>query len=248
VLVRAAVAALVSLGLAWLITAATDEGGVSWGERITRTLPLTPACGAIGSWIALGPVCARGEALALAALGRSEAQVVAAPVAGGAVVAWAAALATGVAPAIDIGAFFPRAQHASAWVWCEGAFIDRARGVLIGADGAPVHLAPEAAGVLAVFPNHGRAAAAIAIALAGLALPLLLARAVLARASKPRRGAGDARRVREDAAAVLASGAAVAASVVLFHASAARSVPALLGALPPLALLAFALSRYRESS
>jgi hypothetical protein len=29
---RAALAAAVMLGLAWLVTAATDEGGVAWGE------------------------------------------------------------------------------------------------------------------------------------------------------------------------------------------------------------------------
>ena len=42
-LVRAALTTVLTLGLAWLVTAATDEGGVAWGERAGRTLPLAPA-------------------------------------------------------------------------------------------------------------------------------------------------------------------------------------------------------------
>ena len=49
VFARSAVVAGLALGLAWLVTAATDEGGVSWGERAGRTLPLAPACAAIGA-------------------------------------------------------------------------------------------------------------------------------------------------------------------------------------------------------
>jgi hypothetical protein len=245
-LVRAAVVSAVALGLAWLVTAATDEGGVSWGGRAGRTLPLTPACAAIGAWVALAPVLARGEALALAALGRSRVQVAAAAVAGAFVVAFVAAVLIGTASAVDAIAFFPRAARASAWVWKEGWFVDRAHGLRVGADGAPVRLAREVGEALAPLPRHGRAAAAIATAVAGLALPLLVAHGRLARSVERTYGARD-RHIREDGSAMLASAAAVAASVVLFQAAAVRNVPALLGAVPPVALLAFAIYRYRIS-
>src|ERR1700722_9478623 len=83
-LARASLAAARARGLAWLVTAATDEGGVAWGERAGRTLPLAPLCAAVGAWAALAPVMARGEAAALGALGRSPAQIAAAAVGGGA--------------------------------------------------------------------------------------------------------------------------------------------------------------------
>src|ERR1700722_19834927 len=83
-LARAALAATLALGLSWLVTAATDEGSVAWGERAGRTLPLAPLCAAVGAWVALAPVMARGETVALGALGRSRAQIAAAAVVGGA--------------------------------------------------------------------------------------------------------------------------------------------------------------------
>jgi hypothetical protein len=238
--------ASLALALAWLVTAATDEGGVSWGGRAGRTLPLTPACAAIGAWVALAPVRARGEAVALAALGRSRAQVAAAAVAGASLVAFVAAALIGAGPTVDVIAFFPRAAHASAWVWQDGSFIDRVHGLQVGADGAPVRFAREVGEALATVPRHGRAAAAIATAAAGLALPLLVAHALLSRSIERTYGVGN-RQTREDGSAMIASAAAVAASVVLFQAAAVRNVPALLGAVPPFALLAFAVHRYRIS-
>jgi hypothetical protein len=246
VLARAAVVAALALGLAWLVTAATDEGGISWGERAGRTLPLTPACAALGVWAALAPVRSRGEALALAALGRSPAQIAAAAVGGGALIALVAAVAIDVAPAVDITAFFPRAALASAWVWQNDTFVNRLQGLRVAADGAPVQLAREAAATAATVPRQGRAAAAMAIALAGLALPLVLAHALLARPLGQAPGARDRRHGRGEAVAMVASGVAIAVSLVLFQAAATRHVPALLGAVPPACLLAFALQRYRS--
>jgi hypothetical protein len=247
VLMRAAGVAALALGLAWLITAATDEGGVRWGERVGRTLPLTPVCAAVGAWIALAPVCARGEALALAALGRSRAQVAAAAVVGGALVALLAAVAIGASPRVDVTAFYPRAHRANAWVWHDGAFVDRTQGLQVGADGVPVRQAREMGAALAPIPSHGRAAAAFATAIAGLALPLLLAHALIARTIESAPGARAGRRTRDEATALLASGGTIAASIVLFQAAASQRVPALLGTLPPVALLAFAARRYRAS-
>jgi hypothetical protein len=186
----------------------------------------------VGAWVALAPVRARGEALALEALGRSPAQIAAAAAAGGALVAIAAAMLLGAGGrAVDVEGFFPSATHASAWTWDGSAFVDRIQGLRVGADGAPERAAVEPAAVLAGIPPFGRASAAVATALAGLALPLLVARAALVRARA--------------LPVALAAGAALAASVVVFQAAAARLVPAWLGVLPGLVLLAEAVRRYR---
>ena len=245
--VRAASLAALALALAWLVTAATDEGGIGWGERAGRTLPLAPACACIGTWVALAPVRARGEALALFALGRSRVQVAGAAVMGGAAAALVAAVAIGAAPAIDVSAFFPRATRQSAWVWQEGAFVDAARGLQVGADGAPVRRKPEPTAVEPTAPSHGRAAAALATAMAGLAMPLVVAHALLSRSSDRASKAGERKLARGDALALVASGTAVAGSVVLFQAAAAHRTPAMLAAVPPAALLAFAVGRYWTS-
>jgi hypothetical protein len=243
VFVRSAVVTVLASTLAWLVTAATDEGGVPWGERAGRTLPLTPACAALGAWVALAPAAARGEATALAALGRSRAQLAAAAVAGAAIVAVVAASILWVARRVDASGFFPTATHAATWQYAGAAFVDRAHGLLVTPDGSPEELqaaASDDASTLTAIPHHGRAAAALATATAGVALPLLLAHAMLSRPAERRFG-------REGAKALLASGAAIATSIVLFQSAAARQVPALLGVLPPFALLAFTIQRYRAS-
>jgi hypothetical protein len=228
---RAAAVAAVALGVAWLVTAATDEGAVPWGARAGRTLPLTPLCAAVGAWVALAPVRSRGEALALAAMGRSPAQIAAAAVAGGALVAVVAAVVLGIVRAVDVTGFFPTATRLDVWTWTGEAFVDHARGLSVGVDGAPERFAADAGRVVADLPAYGRAAAAVETAVAGVALPLLLAHGLLAR--------GRALPL------VLAGGAAIAGSVVLFQAAAARQAPAALAVVPPLALLAFAVRRYR---
>jgi hypothetical protein len=230
-LTRAAGVATLTLVLAWLVTAATDEGGIGWGARAGRTLPLTPICAAIGAWATLAPVLSRGEALALEALGRSRAQIAAAAVLGAALVAFAAAFGLGLVRAVDVTGFYPTATHGSAWTWTGAAFADGVHGVRVGADGTPARIAVETGTVAAALPAYGRAAASAVTALAGLALPLLLAHALL-------------ERVRT-LPLLLVAGAAMAACVVTFQAAAAGHVPAAVGALPALALLVFALQRYR---
>jgi hypothetical protein len=230
-LVRAATVAALTLAMAWMVTAATDEGGVSWGARAGRTLPLTPLCAAVGAWVALAPVRSRGEAVALQAIGRSPAQIAAAAVAGGALVAVVAAVLLGALHGVDVAGFFPTATRASAWTWSGAAFVDRAQGLSVGADGVPQWIAAEPGAAPGGVPAYGRAAAALETALAGVALPLLLAHGLL---------------VRARALPLVAAGAAaVASSVVLFQAAAARQAPAALAVLPPVALLAFAVRRYR---
>lgn len=235
---RSAGAAAATLLLAWLVTAATDEGGVPWGERLGRTLPLSPLCAALGVSAALAPVRWRGEAVALAALGRSRAQIAAAAVAGGALVALAAALFIGFVHRVDVTGFYPTAAHAAAFRWTGAAFIDPVHGLQVGADGMPARVPVEAGASLASLPAYARAAAALTTALAGVALPLLLAHGLLSRSPE--------RRLRRADAWMAACGvASVSASVVLFQSAAAHQLPAVAAALPALALLALAVQRYR---
>lgn len=236
---RAAGVTVLTLALAWLVTAATDEGGVSWGERAGRTLPLTPLCAAVGAWVALAPARSRGEARALASLGRSRAGVGGAAVAGAAAVAVAAALLLGIARSVDLTGFYPTATHATTWRFDGGAFVDPARGLRVATDGTPQHIAALASAAMASgLPRFARLAAAMTTALAGLALPLLLAHALLGRAQ-------DARFDRTDVRLAAGAAMAVAASVVLFQAAAAQVLPSMLAPVPALVLLAFAVRRYR---
>jgi hypothetical protein len=235
---RAATVAVAALVVAWLVTAATDEGGLSFAERAGRALPLTPGCAAVGTWAALAPALLRGEVGALEGLGQSPARSALCAVLGGAAVGLAAALAIAFLHAIDIRGFYPMATRAGAWVWENGSFVDSARGVRVGADGAPQLEAPVPAAVLAAIPHRGRIAAALATAAAAFSLPALLATAMLARL-RP-----GWRRAVLDAALAFA---AIAASLVLFQAAAARRSPALLAALPPALLLVHAARRYGAS-
>jgi hypothetical protein len=246
VALRAAAVAMLTLALAWLVTCATDEGGVSWGERLGRALPLTPVCAAIGTWAALAPVRARGESVALAALGQSPARIAAAAVAGGALAAVAAAVAMFVARRVDVSGFYPMATHASDWLWQGGGFVDRARGLRVEPDGALVDAAPpqDLAWPNAIPPG-GRAAAAIATGLSGVALPMLLAHAMLARPAQRTRGKPDRALVRSDTGALVAAAITCAACLMCFQAAAARHLPALVAVVPPAALLGFAAWRYR---
>jgi len=225
---------MLALGLSWLVTAATDEGSVAWGERAGRTLPLAPLCAAVGAWAALAPVMARGETVALGALGRSRAQIAAAAVGGGALVALAAAAAVGVLRGVDVTGFFPTATHASAWSWSGTGFVDPLHGFRVGADGTPTRIAAVAGRGITGIPAFGRAAASLMTAMAGLALPLLLAHTMLARARA--------------LPVILVAGLAVVSSVVIFQAAAAGRLPAALGVLPALVLLGVAVRRYRGAN
>jgi hypothetical protein len=253
---RAAVLAVLALGLGCLLTAATDEGNVRWGERAGRTVPLAPLCAAIGVWGALAPVRARGEARALQALGRTRAQVGAAAVSGGAAVALVAAGLVAALRTVSLAGFYPTATHARAWRWeggkdgGSGAFTDRVHGIRIGPNGVPVRLAPSdlqsaTASALASIPPYGRIAAALVTALTGVALAMLLARGLLA---APRSLARPTGLLPPGGVVLAVIAVAVAATIFLFQAAAARLVPSLVAVVPAAALTAFAVGCYRTAS
>jgi len=251
VFVRAAFVATLALALSWLLTAATDEGGVAWGERIGRTLPLAPLCSAVGVWAAIAPMKARGEARALEALGRSKSQVSASAMAGGACVAVVAAVSVGLLPAISVVGFYPTARHSTGWTWDGTSFVDTVGRLRVTEDGTPIRLVaapsvPEPSPI-----PRDRMAAALATAMTGIATALLLANALLnADEKRPGSSRPRARRTARStlAAALAATGISGAAALVLFQAAAVRKVPALLGALPPLALLLMAIRQARAVS
>src|SRR4051812_15382144 len=138
---RAAMIATAALLATWFVTAATDEGGLSWGMRAGRALPLAPACAAIGTWLALAPGPARGEARTLEALGRSPLQRAAAAVAGGAAIALVAAVAIVAVRRVDVEGFYPRLARSVTYRFEGGAFVSD-DGLRIARTGAPSRAAP----------------------------------------------------------------------------------------------------------
>jgi hypothetical protein len=240
---RAAGMALLALAVALLVTAATDEGGVSWLGRAGRTLPLAPLCSALGAWVAIAPTLVRGEVVTLQTLGRSPAQIGAAPVAGAAFVALLIAGSIAGSRALDLTGFFPLVTHPSAWHWRDGVFVDEGRGLEVLSDGAfNVIEAVRQARATPSIPPLGRASAALAMAFSGVAFPMLVAHAVLGRRARDRSPDTLTRKW-----AFAASAAAAIGSVLLFQAAAARIVPALVGTLPPLLLLTYAVRKYLQT-
>jgi hypothetical protein len=228
---RGAAIASLALALVAVVTAASDEGGLGWGVRAGRTLPLAPVCSAVGAWLALAPARARGDDRALATLGRSPWGREAAAIAGGAIIAVLSSVAIAGVARVDVAGFYPRAEQAIHWAYDGAGFTSDDGRWRVGADGIPVPTptaieATAAAGV----PRAGRPSAALSTAALGLALPMLMARI------RSRRGA---------ALALAVAGAGGLATVLTFQAAAAALVPALLAPLPALLLLVCAASRYR---
>lgn len=241
---RALGATTVALVVVWLVTAATDEGQLTFATRVSRTRPVAPLCSAVGAVLALGTARVREEASALAALGRSPGQLALPCAAGAALPSLLVALALASLPHLDVDAFYPRAPRAETFVWsAEGAFESEMLGVRVGADGEAVPLgrAAKAAAPDEGLPPGGRAAASAATGLAGVALALLASLTVLSP------GLADERRtrVRRVVAGVLGVGCALT-TLVSFQAAAARAAPATAAVVAPLLLLGGVLFGYRE--
>ena len=237
---RALVATLIGIAVVWLVTAASDEGQLTVGVRAGRTLPLAPLCSAIGAALALGTARVRDETRALEALGRSPGQTARAAALGAALPSLLVGLAIGATSLVDVSGFYPRAPRGDTFVYADGAFTSPTLGVRVTEDGEPhpTEAAPPAADE--ALPRHARGAAAIATAVAGLALALVVARAVL-RVSLLHRGGRRRRRV-----VAAAQGFTCALfTLVAFQAAAARVAPASLAMLPPALLLSVALLGYR---
>jgi hypothetical protein len=242
---RAACVGALALGVAWLVTAATDEGGLSWAMRAARVFPVAPACSAVGAWAVLLHAHVRGETLALAAIGRTESRVALPAVLGASSVSLAAALVVALFPRIGLEGFYPVAVHPNSWIWRGEAFVDLVRGVAVGIDSQPTLLPMVARSLPRTGPPAaGRAAAAIVTGVAGVALPLLAAHFVVVRRQRAHRARayGGGR-----STTVLVSVLAVALTATLFQSAAAERSPALAATVPPALLLAYAVALFRRS-
>ena len=237
---RALGATLIGIVVVWLVTAASDEGQLTVGVRAGRTLPLAPLCSAVGAALALGTARVRDETRALEALGRSPGQSARAAALGAALPSLLIGLAIGMSSIIDVSGFYPRAPRGDTFVYADGAFTSQTLGVRVTEDGEPRPTAGTGLTADDGLPRHARAAASTATALAGLALALVAARAVLRVSLLHRRG----RRRRRVIAAVQVLVCAFL-TLVAFQAAAARVAPASLAMLPPALLLGVAVLGYR---
>jgi hypothetical protein len=240
--VRAFGAALVGLVVAWLVTAASDEGQLTAGARAGRTLPIAPLCSAVGAAIALGTPRMRGEARALEGLGRSPAQISLGAALGGALPSIALGLAIATSGAVDVASFYPRPPRADVFVREADAFTSPTMGVRVAdADGEMMAVDATPIPRDEDLPHGARVSASLATALAGLALALLAARSVLHASLVDDR----AQRRRRVVAVVAGLGCALA-TLIAFQAAAARSAPAAIAIVPPALLLVAMLFGYRS--
>ncbi len=237
---RALVATLIGIAVVWLVTAASDEGQLTVSVRAGRTLPLAPLCSAIGAALALGTARVRDETRALEALGRSPGQTARAAALGAALPSLLIGIAIGLSSIIDVSGFYPRAPRGDAFVYADGAFTSPTLGVRVTDDGEPHPMAGRRTSADDELPRHARSAAAFATAMAGIALSLVAARAVLRVSLLHRRG-----RRRRRAAAAIQVFACALLTLVAFQAAGARIAPASLAMLPPAVLLGTALLGYR---
>jgi hypothetical protein len=241
IFVRSAGVATLAVGLAWILTVTTDEGGVSWGERAGRALPLAPLCAAVGVWGALAPIRARGEAIALGALGRTRGEIAASAVAGGATIALIMALAIWTVSAVSLDGFYPTARHADEWRWEGDAFVDPMQHLRVGKDGEPVRTPGAGSQVPSITPiPAARAAAGLYTAMAGMGTALWCAHAMLAPLGRATMCGAPIPR-----SAIAAVSISAVATIFLFQAAAAQLIPALVATIPPLMLLVTAVARYR---
>jgi hypothetical protein len=236
---RSAALACAMVVLAVVITAATDEGGLRAGERLTRVLPLVPVCVALAATLALTGPLMRGEGRALEALGRSPLANAAGAAAGAALVGMLAAAWVLFDGDLAVRAFFPVVHAAEPYRFEAGTFSNLRGGWRVTMDGM-IALLPAvdtvASGrgslVTADLPPHARAAAALVTAIGSAAFALTMA-------VTPRG------RTQWAAAALLAT---AAASAVCLQAAASARLPALVAAGPSSLLLAGAAwATYRVS-
>ncbi|MBS2018012.1 MAG: hypothetical protein JST00_34370 [Deltaproteobacteria bacterium] len=239
IFLRAFAAAILGILVVWLVTAASDEGQLTVGVRAGRTLPIAPLASAVGAALALGTNRVRAEVRALEALGRSPSAIARSAAFGAATPSVLVALAIVASSAIDVSGFYPRPPRGDAFSYEGGTFTSPTLGVSVGADGEPKPVEIVQRPADEGLPSGARPAAAAATAIAGVALALVSARAILRVSMLDRR----ARRQRRAIAIVLVFGCALL-TVVAFQAAAAHLVSPLLAIAPPMTLLAIALFLY----
>ena len=238
---RALGATLIGLVVAWLVTAASDEGQLTVGVRAGRVLPLAPLCSAVGAALALGTARIRLETRALEALGRSPSHTALFAAIGAALPSVVVALAIGLTSAVDVSGFYPRAPRSEVFTYDGATFSSPSLGVRVREDGEPVPLEGASSVHDEGLPTGARPAAAAATGLAGIALAMAAALAIL------RVSLLDGKQLRRRRATAAASVVVTSvATLVAFQAAAAHIAPAVLSTLPPALLFLFVLLGYRS--
>ncbi len=174
--------ALAAFALALLVTAASDEGGVSLAGRLARTLPAAPLLAAAATGLVAQRSRARGEWRALASLGVAPWPIARGAVVGATLFAVLAAALTFTLPGAA-AAFFPRAPFAAHFAPQLGAggyaFVDPASGWTVLSDGALLRGASSSAvNAISSVPAGASLSAATVLVVAGLGLSLLVAAAL----------------------------------------------------------------------
>jgi hypothetical protein len=215
----AAVAALVVL----IVVAATDAGG-PWSSRLGMTAALSPLVGSLGAFWAVRIARARGELLALAAVGADPGRAVLGAMLGGTALGVIGALVAS-SGYVDLSGMFP--EVAARVFLPEGAGLyEPSLGLHLGPSGA---LSIEAGRAAAVgLPPGADAFTRVALAAAALACPAWVVEPSIPGARRAALGA-----------------VALAAAIVVFQGVAARRLPAPLLVLAPLLLVTdVAFARY----
>jgi hypothetical protein len=231
--VRALFGAGLAFALLVLLTALTDEGGLTLAVRVGRTAPLMPFAAALGVGAALAPPRLRGELVAFSSLGQRPTRTVLPAIAGATLVALIVA-ALLAAHAIDAHGFFPIVPRGMNVTWDGGAFVDRATGVRVLPSGELADSLEGAANATADISELGLPRFAVPVAVTTTfvcSAALAMVAAALRAWSTPLRLMGLA--------------ALVGALLAGFQASATTRVSAAVTLVPALVLIALAVVRYR---
>jgi len=216
--------AAVMVALAVLVTAVTDEGGVSAGERVARVLPVVPVCVALAVGVTLAGARRATETRALQALGRSPFANAWGAAVGAGLVGLAVALLVLLDARVPVGAFFPTVHASGRYAFDGEAFSNVTTHWRVSPDGT-LALPAVSSGlvdqVTLALPAYARLAAALVIAVGGAAFGVAVA-------ALPR----TRRTVR-----FLGLLATAAATTFCLQAAAAGRLPALVAPIPSTLLL-----------
>jgi len=235
---RAAGLALGISVVALVIMVASDEGGAGFPSRLGRLASLVPLAGGLGASIVAAQARARGEALALGALGVRPSRATRGAAGGGGLVGALGALLP-LSRRVDLGSLFPRLPPTTSWGAAgPNVLRDAAHGIAVRSTGEILRLSeggrwgqgmPTLEAVVLSGSGGLRAATAAALFIAAIAVPLW--------------GVASSGRVRRIAVGVPLSFAAIAA----FHLVAAERVSSTALTLAPALLLADAWLLHRVS-
>lgn len=159
---------LLLLALALAVVLATDEAGSTVGQRAARLAVFAPAVAVVAERLVLSQARARGELVALAALGASPWS----QARGAMVAAWtvgALSLLVLLSPLSDVRSLFPVVQGHASFTAVPAGLYDPASGVTHAADGSVTFGEPLLA---AAAGAPGKLAAALFLAPLSLSLPL----------------------------------------------------------------------------